>query len=77
MTRYPAGYKPQYWAGDRWVYEERITIDGGMKASQLPAFLEAHGIPDTAEFTAVTEYDDEGPVVQLRWFTDVTEEGQS
>jgi hypothetical protein len=73
-TRWPDGFKPQYWSGDRWVQEERATLPGGITAAELPAFLASEGIPGTAELTAITEYDEDGPVVQLRWLTGVPEE---
>jgi len=59
------------WNGTRWVAQHTMSIPV-MKASELPAFMEKHGIPD-AEISAGTEYEEDGPVVFLIWHTPAEE----
>lgn len=62
-------HKPRYWAGDAWVTEESVTLPDDMKLEELPAFAAEHGIPGGARLRAAIEYEEDGSVVQLVWYT--------
>lgn len=67
-------FKPRLWNGNSWLQRELTVLPGGLTLAELPAFTAAHGIPQDAQLTAVTEYDENGPEVALLWYTPVPDD---
>lgn len=68
-------HKPRYFTGGKWYVQESVTTSS-LKAADLPAFMKEHGIPESAEMCAWTEYEEDGPVIAFTWLVPEKDGGE-